>query len=120
MAEGFARHYGADVLVAASSGVSPLTTALQETAEIMEEKNVDISGHVPRYFTPIETPRFDIVVNMSGLALPGIQPRELLKWDVKDPYRQGKEAYRVTRDDIENRVMRLILQLRRRALERTE
>ena len=114
MAEGFARHYGADVLVAASSGVSPLSAALKETTDIMEEKNVDISGHVPRYFTPIETPRFDIVVNMSGMALPGIPPLELREWNVKDPYRQGKEAYRATRDDIENRVMRLILQLRRR------
>ena len=115
MAEGFARHYGADVLVAASSGVSPLTKALKETAEIMEEKNVDISRHVPRYFTPLETPRFDIVVNMSGMPLPGIAPRELLEWDVSDPYCRGKEAYRATRDDIENRVMRLILRLRRHA-----
>ena len=114
MAEGFARHYGSDVLIASSSGVSPLTVALNETTEIMQEKNVDISQHVPRYFTPIETPRFDIVVNMSGRRLPGVAPRELLDWNVKDPYRQGKEVYRATRDDIENRVMHLILQLRRR------
>ena len=113
MAEGFARHYGSDVLVASSSGLAPLTSCVQETTDIMLEKNVDISLHIPRYFTPVETPRFDIVVNMSGMRLPGVPPRELLDWNVNDPYRQKPEVYRATRDDIENRVMRLILQLRR-------
>ena len=113
MAEAFARHYGSDVLTASSAGLAPLTSIVGETVEIMAEKGIDVSSHVPRFYTPREAAQFDIVVNMSGLPLPGVPPDELLVWDVKDPYRQGREVYRATRDDIENRVMRLILQLRR-------
>jgi len=113
MAEGFARHYGSDVLTASSAGLAPLTSIVGETVEIMAEKGIDISAHVPRFYAPGKTRPFDIVVNMSGLPLPGVPPHELLVWDVKDPYRQKREVYRTTRDDIENRVMRLILRLRR-------
>jgi arsenate reductase len=113
MAEGFARQYGSDVLTASSAGIAPLMEMVPQTVEAMQEKLVDISGHRPHFFTPIEASRADIVVNMSGFPLPGPPPRELITWDVKDPYRQSKEAYRATRDDIENRVMRLILRLRR-------
>jgi arsenate reductase len=115
MAEGFARQYGSDVLIASSAGVSPLTTVVSQTVEIMQEKDVDISNHIPRFYTPQESLRADIVVNMSGMQLPGPAPKELVVWDVRDPYRQSRDVYRATRDDIENRVMRLILQLRRRA-----
>jgi arsenate reductase len=113
MAEGFARHYGSDILTAASCGLAPLTSIVPQTVETMQEKFVDVSGHRPRFCTPPEISRADVVVNMSGMPLPGPPPRELIVWDVKDPYRQSKEVYRATRDDIENRVMRLILQLRR-------
>jgi arsenate reductase len=113
MAEGFARHYGSDVLTASSAGLAPLSSVVGETVEIMAEKGIDVSSHVPRFYTPGEAARFDIVVNMSGMRLPGAPPGELLVWDVNDPYRQKREVYRATRDDIENRVMRLILHLRR-------
>ena len=116
MAEGFARHYGSDVLTASSSGLSPLTTVVSQTVDIMGEKFIDISGHVPRFFTPVETPRYDVVVNMSGMKLPGIAPGELIVWDVKDPYRQSRDVYLAVRDDIEGRVMRLILHFRRRVV----
>jgi arsenate reductase len=113
MAEGFARHYGSDVLTASSAGIAPLASIVGETVEIMAEKGIDVSSHVPRFYNPREAARFDIVVNMSGMALPGAPPLQLLVWEVMDPYRQGREVYRATRDDIEHRVMRLILQLRR-------
>jgi arsenate reductase len=113
MAEGFARHYGSDVLTASSAGIAPLTSIVEETVEIMAEKGIDISAHVPSFYSPGKRREADIVVNMSGLPLPGARPQELLLWNVNDPYRQGREVYRATRDDIEHRVMRLILQLRR-------
>jgi protein-tyrosine-phosphatase len=119
MAEGFARRYGSDVLTASSAGLAPLPSIVGETVEIMAEKGIDVSAHVPRFFLSRETDSFDIIVNMSGMPLPGVPPRELLVWDVNDPYRQKREVYRATRDDIENRVMRLILQLRRQGADQT-
>ncbi len=113
MAEGFANHYGSDVLAARSSGVSPVKTVAQETVAIMREVNVDIANHKPSWYDPRAGELYDIVVNMSGMRLPGKQPREVLEWIVEDPYMQKPEVYRRVRADIENRVMQLILRLRK-------
>jgi arsenate reductase len=112
MAEGFANHYGSDVLAASSAGVSPVTIPAQETITFMREVNVDIADHKPTWYDPRAGEQFDIVVNMSGMRLPGKQPREVLEWAVEDPYRQRPEVYRRVRADIENKVMQLILKLR--------
>ena len=115
MAEGFANHYGRDVLTARSAGLAPVTALVRETRMVMLEKNIDIAAHVPRPYDPIEAARTDIVVNMAGYRLPGPAPRELIEWTVADPYGAPIASYRKTRDDLEQRVMRLILDLRKRA-----
>jgi arsenate reductase len=115
MAEGFANHYGGDVLVAKSAGLSPVPSVAQETVAIMREVNVDIADHKPTWYDPRAGEMYDVVVNMSGLRLPGKQPRELVEWKVEDPYRQKPEVYRRVRADIENKVMQLILRLRMRS-----
>ena len=112
MAEGFANHYGKDVLVANSSGVSPVKKVIPETVAIMNEVNVDISGHVPKWYEAAKVDEYDLVVNMSGFKLPGKAPRQLLEWTVMDPYGRPPEVYRQVRADLENRVMQLILKLR--------
>jgi arsenate reductase len=119
MAEGFANRYGSDVLTAASAGLAPTQTIPLDTVEAMREKNIDVSGHVPSHYEPFEAVDYDLVVNMAGFKLPGPpEPKELIEWDVNDPYGSPVEVYRVVRDDLEQRVMRLILDLRRRKKKR--
>jgi protein-tyrosine-phosphatase len=113
MAEGFAKMYGSDVLVASSAGLAPVVSVMPETVFIMNELNVDVSMHVPMPYDPAQADTYDIVVNMSGYKLPGKLPRQLLEWRVKDPFQQPPEVYRAVRDDIEERVMSLILRLRK-------
>ncbi|MGA2714562.1 MAG: arsenate reductase ArsC [Bryobacteraceae bacterium] len=115
MAEGFANHYGSDVLRALSAGLAPTQTIPPDTVEAMSEMNVDLSAHVPRPYDPFEAVDCDVVVNMAGFRLPGPAPKEVIEWDVQDPFGASIEAYRTVRDDLEQRVMRLILELRRRA-----
>ena len=58
---------------------------------------------------------FDLIVNMSGRALPtrtGVSARE---WKVEDPIGRDEPFYIAVRDLIEMKVMRLILELRREA-----
>ena len=112
MAEGFANHYGNDVVFAKSAGISPVTAIVRDTVEAMLEKNVDISKHIPSQYMPIAAPRYDIIVNMSGMRLPGKPPQDLIEWQIEDPYRQKMEVYRRVRDDLERRVMNLILKIR--------
>lgn len=115
MAEGFANRYGGDILTASSAGLAPTQQIPPETIEAMNELNIDMSLHVPRRYDPFEAMECDLIVNMAGFKLPGPAPRELLEWTVPDPYGAQVAAYRVVRDDLEQRVMRLILDLRRRA-----
>jgi protein-tyrosine-phosphatase len=81
----------------------------------MQELNVDVSAHVPQPYDPREAQRYDLVVNMSGIRLPGPPPRQVIEWNVVDPYRCPLDVYRSTRADLEQRVMRLILELRKRS-----
>ena len=113
MAEGFANTYGKDILVAASSGLSPVASIVPETIFIMDESGIDVSKHVPMPYDPSQVYLYDVVVNMSGYRLPGKPPKQLLNWDVKDPYKQSPDVYRKVRADIEMRVMELILRLRK-------
>jgi arsenate reductase len=115
MAEGFANHYGSDVLRASSAGLSPVLNIVPETDAAMMDRNVDVSKHVPRPYDPRETGFTDIVVNMAGFRLPGPVPKELIEWDVSDPFGASMTVFRAVRDDLEQRVMNLILNLRRRS-----
>jgi protein-tyrosine-phosphatase len=112
MAEGLANHYGKDVLIAASSGLSPVELVMPETVAIMSEINIDISRHVPSFYEPLAVSRYDMVVNMSGFKLPGKPPKELIEWKIEDPYQRPAAVYLRVREDLEQRVMQLILRLR--------
>lgn len=112
MAEGFARVYGADVIDAASAGLTPAMTVPAETLETMAEKNIDISTQFPKPLSIFPRGHFDLVINMSGHAAPGYP--EARKWTVSDPIGGSPAQYRASRDAIEQMVMMLILELRRR------
>jgi protein-tyrosine-phosphatase len=115
MAAALANHYGSDVLVATSSGLSPVPIIVPETVAIMEEINIDVSTHVPSWYQPLAAASdYDVVVNISGLKLPGESPKELLEWKVEDPYRRPREVYVRVRGQLEQLVMQLILRLRKR------
>jgi arsenate reductase len=113
MAEGFANFYGSDVLHADSVGLSPVDKIALPTVATMQEKNIDISPHIPRPYDPLFASRYDLVINMSGFKLPGAPPKQQQDWVIADPFRSSPAVYRAVRDELERRVMQLILQLRR-------
>lgn len=114
MAEALANHYGRDVLRATSAGIAPTDAVPRNTVLAMNELDIDVSGHLPRLYNLREAGQCDIVVNMSGYPLPGPPPRPVIEWQVDDPMGSPIERFRAVRADLENRVMRLILDLRRR------
>jgi arsenate reductase len=97
MAEGFANHYGKDVLKATSSGLAPTQIVARETIETMAEKNIDISHHFPK--------KFDALEGMLTVATE--------EWKVKDPFGSSMKVYMESANDVEMKVMGLILRLRR-------
>jgi arsenate reductase len=113
MAEAFARAYGNDVLIAASAGLSPATGVAPDTIRAMEEKNIDIRDHFPKSLRHLGRADFDIVVNMSGFFLPETVGGQTIDWEVADPVFMSYKEHCEVRDDIEARVMKLVLELRR-------
>jgi len=114
MAEGFARAYGRDVMEAESAGLAPAFMVPGDTKAVMAEKGIDMSAARPKGLKELPHFRPDVIVNLSGepFSAPGV---EVLEWQVRDPYNGSAALYRVIRDEIEQRVMGLILALRKRA-----
>jgi protein-tyrosine-phosphatase len=113
MAEAFANTYGSDVLIAASAGVAPANGVHPTTMHAMEDKNIDLKNHFPKGLRHLGRAQFDLVVNMSGTFLKDAPVAPVVDWDIDDPVFMEWEEHCKVRDEIERRVMGLILDLRR-------
>jgi arsenate reductase (thioredoxin) len=113
MAEGFARAYGSDVLAAESAGLAPAMSISPLTHKVMLEKNIDLGHLFPRRADALKGP-FDLVVNLSGGKVPSTIVAPVEEWSVLDPIGMPEEVFRNVRDEIEQRVMRLVLAMRNR------
>ena len=113
MAEAFARAYGADVVEAGSAGVAPAGIVAPLTRQVLAEKNVSSEGQIPKGLAAFAKEQFEVIVNLSGGPLP-VRPaaNRLIEWRVRDPIGQSQETYRAVAAQIEDLVMRLILELR--------
>jgi arsenate reductase len=113
MAEGFARAYGEDVLVAASAGLTPAIRVADDTMRAMLEKGIDLRDHFPKSIRHLGRAQFDVVINMSGFDLPDSVGASIRSWDIPDPVYLKFDEHCEVRDAIEHLVMTLILELRR-------
>lgn len=98
-------------ITAAAQIVQPLTQ------KVMADKNIDIKDQFPKGLMSVEAAKFDLVVNMSGSRLPNM-PVEVRQWKVADPIGETEDFYVTVRDQIENEVMRLIIEFRREMREK--
>ena len=113
MAEGFARHYGSDALIPASAGLAPAARVAPDTIRAMREKNIDLSEHFPKTLRQLARVKFDAVINMSGVPLGDGLKAPVEEWQVADPIGVDYEKHCQVRDEIEQRVMKLLIDLRR-------
>jgi protein-tyrosine-phosphatase len=118
MAEAFARVYGKDVMAPSSGGMAAAGFIADETVKVMAERGVPLDGQFSKSVFETEAP-YDIVVNMAGVPIPRILGKDHRTWPVPDPMGMSEDAFRAAAQDIENRVMALILELRRRPAKKT-
>lgn len=111
MAEGFARKFGADCMAVQSAGLSPASIVQDDTHRTMLKRGVVLAGQFPKGIELMAREPFDLIVNMSGHVLPRMNGR-VVDWAVKDPIGMAEEVYETVADQIEQRVMRLILEMR--------
>ena len=112
MAEGFARSYGDDILIAASAGLSPAAIVQPLTSQVMAQRNIRLDGQFPKGMELLAREQFDVIVNMSGQKLPLAAGANVRDWSVRDPIGQSEAIYKAVAEQIEGLVMRLILELR--------
>ena len=114
MAEGFARAYGADVIIPASAGLGPAMHVARDTKAVMAEKGIDLKDHFPKAIHHLGRAQFDLVVNMSGSEIPEerVPGATIVEWDVEDPVYMPYEDHCKIRDQIETLVMKLVIDLR--------
>ncbi len=113
MAEAFARAYGSDVLIPASAGLTPAGSIAPDTRRAMLEKNLEMRDHFPKSMGQFDRAQFDLTINMSGEDLSLKAAERIVEWDVADPVCLPYQRHCEIRDEIERRVMNLILELRR-------
>jgi arsenate reductase len=113
MAEAFTRAYGSDVAIPASAGLAPALGIAPDTRRAMLERNIDVRDHFPKTIRQLGRARFDMAINISGEEIPPDAAEVIVEWDIPDPVRMSYERHCDVRDEIERKVMELILDLRR-------
>jgi arsenate reductase len=111
IAEAFANKYGKDRISASSAGNKPADKVNPIVVQVMKEKGIDISNNSPKLITAKKAMDADLIVTM-GCNDQGICPGPFFKptidWKLEDPKGKTIDKVREIRDDIENRVQRLI------------
>ena len=112
MAMGFFQHLAGDRAVAWSGGSEPGSVVNPAAVEAMRERGIDISGEFPKPWTDEVVRAADVVVSMGcGDACPIFPGKRYEEWTLDDPAGQGVDAVRPIRDEIEQRVQRLLAEL---------
>ena len=111
IAEAFVKAYGKGKVEAISAGTMPAKEVNPIVVEIMLEKGIDLSGNTPKLITNQMVQEADMIIVM-GCSAEGFCPAPLLNkvvdWGIEDPKGKPIEKVRETRDEIENKVKKLI------------
>jgi arsenate reductase len=112
MAMGFFTHLAGDAAVAWSGGSEPGNEVNPAAAQAMAEVGIDISGEYPKPWTDEIVQAADVVITMGcGDACPVFPGRRYEEWVLDDPAGRDVDGVRPIRDDIEERVRRLLTDL---------
>lgn len=112
MALGFFTHLAGEQAVAWSGGSEPETEINPAAVQAMGEVGIDITGEYPKPWTDEIVQAADVVITMGcGDACPVFPGGRYEEWELPDPAGQSVEAVRPIRDEIDQRVRRLLAEL---------
>lgn len=110
MAEGFARHLGADKIEVTSSGLEA-STVRPEAIATMQAAGIDITSQTSKALSEFKAEDFDVVISLCGCGVnlpPEWVTREVFQdWQLDDPAEQPEIFPRV-RDQVRDRVTKLV------------
>ena len=112
MALGFLNHLAHNRADAWSGGSEPDIDIDPAAVEAMSEVGIDIAGEFPKPFTDEIVQAADVVITMGCAgSCPVVPGKRYEDWELADPAGQSVEAVRKVRDEIEQRVRRLLVEL---------
>ncbi|MFP4103663.1 arsenate reductase, glutathione/glutaredoxin type [Coleofasciculus sp.] len=111
MAEGFARTLGEGKVAVTSSGLE--ASEVNPTAvEVMSEIGIDISDQTSKPLSDFNPDDYNAVISLCGCGVNLPEPwilREVFQdWQLDDPAGEPIETFRRVRDEIKERVVKLI------------
>ncbi|KUI13821.1 phosphotyrosine protein phosphatase [Mycobacterium lehmannii] len=112
MALGYFVHMAGDDAVGSSGGSEPADEINPSAIEAMAEVGIDITNEFPKPWTDEIVQTADVVVTMGcGDTCPVLPGKRYENWELPDPAGQSVDTVRPIRDDIEQRVRRLLTDL---------
>lgn len=112
MAAGYLRHLANDRIEVLSGGSTPAEQLNPVAVQAMREDGIDISAALPKVLTPQAVQASDVVITMGcGDTCPVYPGKRYEEWTIDDPAGQGIEVVRKIRDEIRERVEKLITEL---------
>ena len=109
MALGWFNHLAGERAVAWSGGSEPATEVNPSAIAAMAEVGIDISKEHPKRWTDEIVRSADVVVTMGcGDACPIFPGKRYEDWELTDPAGKGLDDVRPIRDEIGQRVRRLL------------
>ena len=105
-------HLSGGAVEVRSAGSEPADQVNPAVREALLEEGIDISAETPKILTTDAVQASDVVITMGcGDACPIFPGKRYEDWVLDDPAGQGVDAVRPIRDEIKQRVRRLLASL---------
>ena len=115
MASAFAQFLAGDKLDVSNGGSQPTQKVNPDMVKVMHEKGIDMGFRSPRSLEEAianDTP--ELIITMGcGEQCPLVPGAKIIDWDLPDPAGQSIEFMRDVRDQIEEKVINLINEIKR-------
>lgn len=110
MAEAFARMHGGARVEAWSAGSRPSGRVNPKAVAAMREKGYDLATHASKGLDALPDVVFDAAITMGcGDACPNVRAKLREDWALPDPREMDPVAFAAVRDEIERRVLELLV-----------
>ena len=112
MAAALLDHHARGRVRVRSAGSEPADRVNPAVATVMSEIGLDVSKEVPRKLLAEDVAASDVVITMGcGDACPIYPGKRYEDWALTDPAGKGPDEVRAIRDDIDQRVQKLLADL---------
>ena len=109
IAEGFAKSLGKNTVEAWSAGSKASGKVNPTAIEVMRERGIDLGTHKSKNLTDLPKMKWDYVITMGcGDACPYVPSQRTEDWPIPDPKNLPLDEFRKIRDQIEQKVKKLV------------